>query len=456
MVLALLLFLAFLLLHPLGLQAVLAGREKDVQVTPSELTVFVSNASVFCYSDTLELKNLGVAGLTYALNFSLEGSAAVFELRSRSLTIPLAPAVAVKQLRLEPGASAKLGVCVKGPASAPLKLHVWDPRYPEATEQVVSVKVVYTDWWNNTFSRRVELEPVVSKDGLALFEVTGAGEVYVNGRYVRRVRSLAGLPAGSVAVVYRVGGADYLLPSQVEAWFKHRDGFLEPRGLKAPGEAIGADDRLVFAAYLTNGSGIHLYLGGGPLSQPEPKVEVLGSRVVVDGFSVDLNDFGFSSSGFSANLSGSIAYPFWRRREDYSDPGRWRLVLSGPVRTIFAFNTSGIWQYRVEAFLTVWGRGANSTLAYVWPSVEYRGIILEWLGPLVSYANATFMFECGTTCEVLPVKLEPMNETATRIVLCRDYWQPGARYGYYVLLFSKLELAELKSLGVKLSSFPGG
>jgi hypothetical protein len=54
------------------------------------------------------------------------------------------------------------------------------------------------------------------------------------------------------------------------------------------------------------------------------------------------------------------------------------------------------------------------------------------------------------------VKLEQTDEEA-KLVLCRDYWQPGnARFGYYALLFSKLELAELKTLSARLSSFPGG
>jgi hypothetical protein len=292
---------------------------------------------------------------------------------------------------------------------------------------------------------------------LALFEVTGEGEVYVNGRYVRRIPGLAGLPAGSVAVVYRAGGADYLLPSQVEAWALRSDGVLEPKGLRSPGEVIASSDRLVFAAHLTNGSRIFIYTGGGPVSQPEPSVEVRGSLVSAGAFAVELDGYGFSGPGFTANLSGSIAYPYTVRREDYSDPGAWRLVAAGPIRAVLAFNTSGVSQYGVEAFLTVWGRGADSALAYVWPRVEYRGIILEWIGSIVSAANATFTFECGTTCNVLPVKLERVGESTVRVVLCRDYWQPGnARFGYYALLFSKLELAELKTLSVKLSSFPGG
>jgi len=58
---------------------------------------------------------------------------------------------------------------------------------------------------------------------------------------------------------------------------------------------------------------------------------------------------------------------------------------------------------------------------------------------------------------VLPVKLERVGESTVRVVLCRNYWQPGnARFGYYALLFSKLELAELKTLSARLSSFPGG
>jgi hypothetical protein len=449
-------FLA-LQLYPLGLQAVLLGRMMDVSASPAELALYASNASLFCYPGVLEVRNLGGAGLAYSLNFSLDGRAAFFEVRSGNATLLALPAGLSGRLDLAPGSSARLALCVKGPADPSLRLVAWDPRYPEATRLAVAIRVRGTDWWNNTFPRRIELAPVVAREGLALFEVTGEGDVYVNGRYVRRIPGLAGVPAGSVAVVYRVGGADYLLPSQVEAWALRSDGVLEPRGLRGPREPIAAKDRLVFAAYLVNGSRVFVYMGGGPVGQPGPSAEVRGSLVSAGAFAVELDSYGFSGPGFSANLSGSIAYPYTVRREDYSDPGAWRLVAIGPVRAVLAFSTSGVSQYGVEAFLTVWGRGADSALAYVWPRVEYRGIILEWIGAIVSATNITFVFECGTTCNTLPVKLEQVGESTVRVVLCRNYWQPGnARFGYYVLLFSRPGLAELKALGARLSSFPGG
>jgi hypothetical protein len=445
-----------LLLYPLGLQAVLVGGVRDVDVSPAELKLYASNVSVFCYRDVLELKNLGSAGLAYSLDFSLEGRAEFFEVRSSNDTLFAAPVRAAKRLVLEPGAAVKLSVCLKGPSDSLLRLRFWDSRFREATESVVTVSVSFTDWWNNTFSRRIELTPVVSREGVALFEVTGEGEVYVNGKYVRRIWSLAGVPAGSVAVVYRVGGADYLVPSQVEAWVERNDGVLEPRGVRAPNEVVGRNDRLVFTVYLANESRIFLYFGGGPLGQFKPAIEVSGNRAAAGSFYIELNDYGFSGPGFSANLSGSIVYPYTARRETYSDPGEWKLVLSGPVRALFAFVTNGLSRYRVESFLAVWGRGAEAALVYVWPSVERRGTILEWIGAVVSSPNATFQFLCGTTCDALPVKLEQTDEEA-KLVLCRDYWQPGnARFGYYALLFSKLELAELKTLSARLSSFPGG
>uniref|UniRef100_A0A7C1GQ15 Uncharacterized protein n=1 Tax=Thermofilum adornatum TaxID=1365176 RepID=A0A7C1GQ15_9CREN len=455
-ILALAAFLA-LQFYPLGLQAVLLGRMVDVSASPTELMLYASNASLFCYSGVLEVRNLGEAGLTYSLNFSLDGRATLFEVRSSNATLLALPAGISGKLDLAPGSSARLTLCVRGPADPSLRLVAEDPRYPEATRLSVAINVRGTDWWNNTFPRRIEIAPVVAREGLALFEVTGEGEVYVNGRYVRRIPGLAGVPAGSVLVVYRAGGADYLLPSQVEAWVLRSDGVLEPRGNRNPREPIASSDRLVFAAYLANGSRIFIYTGGGSLIQPWPSVEVRDSLVSAGSFTVKLDSYGFLGPGFSANLSGSIAYPYTVRREDYSDPGVWRLVAAGPVRAVLAFNTSGVSQYGVEAFLTVWGRGVDSALAYVWPRVEYRGIILEWIGAIVSATNATITFECGTTCNTLPVKLERVSESTLRVVLCRNYWQPGkARFGYYVLLFSKPELAELKTMGARLSNFPGG
>ena len=455
---AILAFAAFLALqlHPLGLQAVLLGRAVDISASPNELTLYASNASLFCYPGALEVKNLGVASLTYLLDFSVEGRAAYFEVRSGNLTLLAVPAGLSRGLELEPGASAVLTLCVRGPADRVLRLLLVDPRYPEATRAAVLLRVGATDWWNNTFPRRVELVPVVAGEGLALFEVTGDGEVYVNGKYAGRVPSLAGLPSGSIAVIYRVGGADYLLPSQVEAWVLRSDGVLEPRGLRSPGEPIASTDRLVFAAWLTNESRLYLYTGGKPLGQPAPSVEVKGLVVSAGPFSLELNDYGFSGPGFSVNLSGSIAYPYTVRRVDYSDAGGWRLVLSGPVRAVLAFITSGSSQYGVEAFATVWGRGADSVLTYVWPSVTRRGDIIEWVGTTVIAPNATFSFDCGTACSTLPVQLEREGDTV-KVVLCRRYWQPGnARFGYYALLLSKLQLAELKSIKAKASSFPGG
>jgi hypothetical protein len=61
---------------------------------------------------------------------------------------------------------------------------------------------------------------------------------------------------------------------------------------------------------------------------------------------------------------------------------------------------------------------------YVWPSVDFRGIILEWVSPIISIGKGwTMSFDCGTTCSSLPVKVLPGNET-------RDPSLPGLLYAW--------------------------
>ncbi|MEM1632558.1 MAG: hypothetical protein QXX83_10550, partial [Thermofilum sp.] len=58
-------FLAFLLLYPLGLQALMLGGLRDLEVSPPQLTLYLSNRTVFCYEKVLEVKSLGGSGLAY-------------------------------------------------------------------------------------------------------------------------------------------------------------------------------------------------------------------------------------------------------------------------------------------------------------------------------------------------------------------------------------------------------
>ncbi|MEM4852082.1 MAG: hypothetical protein QXQ60_00780, partial [Thermofilum sp.] len=355
--LAVFLFLALVLLYPLGLQAVLTGGVKDVMVEPSELVLYASRGRVFCYEGVVEVKNLGSAGLPYELSASLEGSPFFFTLRHGDVAL-LEPGRS-NPLRLDRGSSAKLSVCLRAPSPAELVLRLIDARYREATEAVVRIRVVETDWWDNRFSRRLSLTFTAEREGLALFEVLGSGEVYVNGAYVGRVHALQGVDASMLAVVYVKGDANFLLPFQVEAWERRADGVVEPKGLRRG--SVGPYDRLVFAAYVSNGTRIDVYFGGRLEEGFEAAGTVERGVIKVRGLSVELNEYGFAAPGLYVNLSGRIAFPYQVRLEYYSDWGDWRVAVVGPVRVVAVFNTTGLSGYVVEAFLMVWGLNLNVT-----------------------------------------------------------------------------------------------
>ena len=447
-------FLALLLLYPLGLQALSLGGLKDVEVSPQQLTLYLSNGSAFCYEEALTVRSLGGSGVEYELSFSLEGSPAFFSLTrgGEILFVSEGGSVTQRALRLRPGSSANLTICAKTPSPSELRLRVFDPRFRDATEASVAIRVAETDWWRKEFPRRLSLLYAVPGDGFALFEVLGSGEVYVNGRPAGRVHRLQGADAGSLAVVYVRGGAGYLLPFQVEAWERRADGVVEPRGLRSG--SIGPYDRLVFAAYVSNGTRIDVYVGGR-LAEAFPAagrwvaerglLEVGGLQLVLDGH-------GFAAPGLYANLSGRVAFPYRAQREYYSDGGEWRVVAVGPVRAVAAFNTSGLSGYVAEAFLMVWGLKLNATQVEYWPKTLRRGVVLEWDAPLINASGVEVELVCGTACDALPLRLEPWG-----VKLCENYWQPGEhRFGYFTLLFRWSELGSVSGVRGRLSSFPGG
>jgi len=444
-------FLALLLLYPLGLQALILGGLRDLEVASLQLTLYLSNRTVFCYEGALEIKNLGHSGLAYELVFSLEGSPEFFSIeRGGEIFFALERgSLTQRVLRLEPGSSVSLTVCAKTPSPSSLELRVLDPRFREATETSVMVRIVETDWWRREFTRRLSILYTASREGVALFEVTGSGEVYVNGQPVGRAPALQGVDAGSLAVVYVKGGVGYLLPFQVEAWELRGDRVVEPRGLRVG--AIGPYDRLVFAAYVSNETRVDIYFGGKLDEAFPPAGRLEGGLVEVKGLRVLLDSYGFAAPGLYVNLSGRIAFPYQVRLEYYSDWGDWRPVVVGPVRAIAAFNTTGLSGYVVDAFLMVWGLNLNVTQLEVWPMTIRRGIVLDWAAPLIEAENVSMELICGTACGSLPLKLEPWG-----VKLCEDYWQPGDhRFGYFTLLFRWGELGSVRSVRSRLSSFPG-
>ncbi|ABL78921.1 hypothetical protein Tpen_1525 [Thermofilum pendens Hrk 5] len=448
-------FATLVLLYPLGVQAVVVGGARDVEAKPAELDVYASNTTVYCYGGALELKNLGAAGQAYRLRISASPprGLSLLELRlNGSAVFALGAVNASREVVLPAGSSARLDLCVKASSPGSVELVFVDPAYARATESRVRVSYRLTDWWNNTFPRRVELVPVVSKPGVALFEVTGSGEVYVNGRLVRRISGIAGLGSDAFAVVLRRSGADYLLPYQVEAWTVRGDGVAEPSGVRRPGEAVWGDDRLVFAAYLENGSRIYIYMGGRYPWGEAGDVQVLEGAALLGGERLNLSRWGVEARGFSLNLSGYVVFPYQSVKEELSDPGSWRNAASGPVRTVLWFSTTGFSNYRVEAAVTLWGRGVNAALVYVWPSLSYRGIVLEWVSPRIALrGNTSLAFNPGTTGNYLPLRLEKYG-----VALCRDFFLSGGTYGYFSLALGPAPFAELKRLDAAYSSFPGG
>lgn len=441
-------FLVLLFFYPFGFQAILVGGLKDVEVDPSVLTLYASSGKVFCYEGVVEVKNLGRASHSYELNASLAGEPAYFAL-SYGDAVLLGPGVS-NPLRLDPGSTARLSVCLRAPSPGELVLRFADAKFREATEAAVRIRVVETDWWDNRFSRRLSLSFAVGREGLVLFEVLGSGEVYANGAYVGRVHALQGVDAGLLAVVYVRGGAGYMLPFQAEAWEPRGDGLVEPRGLRSG--RLGPYDRLVFAAYVSNETRIDVY-AGGRLEEVFKLVGRAEPRVIeVEGLRVELDEYGFGAPGLYVNLSGRIAFPYQVRLEYHSDWGDWRIAAVGPVRAVAVFNTSGLSGYLIEAYLMVWGSNLNVTQVEYWPKTIRRGIVLDWAAPLISASGVEVELVCGTACNLLPLRLEPWG-----VKLCENYWQPGDhRFGYFTLLFRWSELGSVRGVRSRLSIFPGG
>jgi len=458
-------FVAFLFLYPLGLQAVILGGVKDVVLLSNgkpvngEVQVYASNETVYCYPDLFELRNEGVAGLSYSLKPMLVSSSGVdfLELRAnKSLVIGIGGGLNHSRVViLAPGSSVSLDLCIKAKAAGSFRLVFLDSSHAKATKVEAAVSFKLVDWWNNSFSKRVTLTPIIAREGIGLFEITGGGEVYVNGRLVRRISSLVGTPTDSIVVVLKSGGSRYILPFQVEAWGKTIYNVIIPLRLKVVGEQLQGQDRIVFPVYLTNGTRIEIYFGGSFLGNFTTDIRASDNTVIFGSESVRLDEWGLSGKDISINLSGYIVYPLSAKREELSDEGSWRLTVLGPVRAVYVFNTTGISNYRIEAIASFWGRGVEATQITVWPRIMSTGMVIEWVSTKI-YAGKDWesSFDCGTTCLSLPVRLVPGN--LTKVLLCDHYYTPPAQYGYYLLLFSRASLAEIKSMAASFSSFPGG
>ncbi|MGC9108126.1 MAG: hypothetical protein ACP5IE_08075, partial [Infirmifilum sp.] len=123
----------------------------------------------------------------------------------------------------------------------------------------------------------------------------------------------------------------FLLPFQVEAWERDSDGVVRPKGLR--NETIRANDRLVFAAHVSNDSRIDIYTGGKMREGFKPGLSYSDNIFEAKGFRVQLGEWGFTAPGIFVNLSGRIAYTYQQQKTYYSDPGKWRLVAVGPACT---------------------------------------------------------------------------------------------------------------------------
>ncbi len=463
-------FLVLLLQYPLGLQALLTGGVRDVELlwqgrpVKGAVTLATGNYTVFCYPQILTVKNLGGAGVPYTLSFELQGFEGYFELQGFNETVLLVSGnkTVARVFTLQPGAYASFTVCVKSGKAQAARLVVADRSSPEvekATRSELLLDVRPTDWYDNSYPSRIELGFTVAGEGYAIFEVTGSGEVYVNGRLVGRVPPLAGISASGILVVERIGGVDYPLAFQVESWrVEEATGVLKPVRLLAPGEALQASDRLVFVAHISNATNIHIYVGGRQKLNFTGLISESGNLVDTGAVRIRLEWWGFGSKGLSVNLSGSIAWPYQSVKEYYSDPGSWSRVLIGPVRGIWEYRTSGMSGYVSRAFLTVYS-GSNITLTYLWPGSIKSGIVLEWYLPTWSSNGAYAVdFTCATLCQRLPARLLGNASRAT-VMLCSNYYLSGgtlatpAHFGYAVITTTASPLAQVKSLGATVRSF---
>jgi len=465
---ALAVFLVLIFMYPLGLQALMAGGVRDVEMLwqgspASAVTLASGNYTAFCYPNALTVRNLGRAGVTYTLAFELAGFDGYLEVRGVNETVLLVSGnrTALRGFALAPGSSASFTVCLKAARPQTARLVVADRSSPEverATRSELLLSVRLTDWYDNSYPRRLELSLAVQREGYAVFEVAGSGEVYVNGQQVGLILPLYGTGVSSLLVVERIGGLDYPLAFQAESWrVEEATGVLKPVRLLGPGELLGAGDRLVFVAYVSNSTRIHIYVGGRGRLNFTGAVRESGSYVDTGALRLSLEQWGFRGSGLEVNLSGSIAWPYQYAKTYYSDPGSWSTVLVGPLRGVWEYRTSGASGYVSRAFLTAY-TASNITLTYLWAGTVRGGIALEWYLPSWS-SNGTYTVSltCATLCRRLPVRLLG-NATHAVVELCRNYYLPGgtpatpAYYGYLVLTTGS-PLAQVKGVSLTVRSF---
>jgi hypothetical protein len=116
-------FLALVAVYPLGIQAVMLGGAKDVwaysggKPVSGAVQVYASNETVYCFPGIIELRNSGIAGLPYTLGVSLRPGAGLefLEVRANgSMVLGFGPGLNYSgSLRLDPGSSVKLDLCLK-------------------------------------------------------------------------------------------------------------------------------------------------------------------------------------------------------------------------------------------------------------------------------------------------------------------------------------------------------
>jgi len=467
---ALVVFLVLLFRYPMGLQALLTGGVRDVEVlwygrpVQDAVVLATGNYTAFCYPDALTVRNLGNAGLAYRLVFGLSGFDGYLEVRGPDGAVLLVDGnrTLARGFTLEPGSSATFTVCVKATRAQVARLEVVDRSSPEverATRSELPFSVKPTDWYDNSYPRRLELGFAVEREGYAVFEITGGGEVYVNSQPLGFIPPLAGARVSGILVVGRFGGLDSPLAFQAESWLvEEATGIPRPARLLGLNETLGVGDRLVFAAYVSNGTQIHIYTGGSRPLNFTGSIHEADGAVDTGALRVWLEWWGFSGRGLAVNLTGSIAWPYEYVKVYYSDPGLWSSVLLGPVRGVWEYTTLGASGYVSRAFLTAYS-GSNVTLTHLWPGTIRGGIVLEWYLPSwVSNGTYAVNFTCATLCGRLPVKLLG-NGTRAVVELCRDYYLPGgtpatpAYYGYATIITAGSPTAQVKGIRVTVRSF---
>ncbi len=358
-------------------------------------TLSISAFTVTKYPRIIHIANIGRIGFKYKINVTMRilkpkaveylgiflGDKPVSTYSNGKFTcyspIILKPKE-VKELTLivEPARNVTFNMLI------PVIFQFYDPSKPKVTNITLTLNLRVSDWYEMSFPERIRLMLKCKRNGYAIFEIVGSGEIFLNGEFLCKIPAMAGLTPRNILIVDQTGNIPYIIPFQVEEW--HSVGKLPgevPLSIKKENSTIDVNDRLVFKAYLHKGvNNILIYLYGvREVKFPKTDVKLVEGGIETEYWHYNLTASTIETENWILNCSSNFqAYKIGGVTNEtliyFWDP-----VLSGPVRTIV--RATAIARGRPHSIIIYLMVYSHSQLAeaYIYPG-NYRveRIVLWW------------------------------------------------------------------------------